>query len=141
MTREETLDLIARLAVAWARRDAQALAAEYSDDAEIASPMFGRHAGRAAIEQSYRSAFRIFPDWSFVGEEVVIDGDNAVQIFTVSATHTHEFLGLPGSGRTFQIHGALHFRFENGRIAFERRIYDFTGLLVQLGVLKAKPAS
>jgi hypothetical protein len=28
----------------------------------------------------------------------------------------------------------------DGLIASERRIYDFTGLLVQLGVLRAKPA-
>jgi len=28
----------------------------------------------------------------------------------------------------------------NGKIVHERRIYDFTGLLVQIGVLKAKPA-
>jgi hypothetical protein len=29
---------------------------------------------------------------------------------------------------------------EQGLVAHERRIYDFTGLLVQLGVLRAKPA-
>jgi hypothetical protein len=29
---------------------------------------------------------------------------------------------------------------ENGKIVRERRIFDFTGLLVQIGVLKAKPA-
>jgi hypothetical protein len=32
------------------------------------------------------------------------------------------------------------YQFENGKIVRERRIYDFTGLLVQIGVLKAKPA-
>jgi len=29
---------------------------------------------------------------------------------------------------------------KDGLIAHERRIYDFTGMLVQIGVLKAKPA-
>jgi hypothetical protein len=29
---------------------------------------------------------------------------------------------------------------DDGLIEHERRIYDFTGLLVQLGVLRAKPA-
>jgi hypothetical protein len=28
----------------------------------------------------------------------------------------------------------------DGKIQHERRVYDFTGLMVQLGVLKAKPA-
>jgi hypothetical protein len=27
----------------------------------------------------------------------------------------------------------------NGRIIRERRVYDFTGLLIQVGLLKAKP--
>jgi hypothetical protein len=35
---------------------------------------------------------------------------------------------------------AFLFSFEDDRIAYEFRIYDFTGILVQLGVLKAKPA-
>jgi hypothetical protein len=30
--------------------------------------------------------------------------------------------------------------FADGLIAHERRIYDFTGLLLQIGVLRAKPA-
>jgi hypothetical protein len=29
---------------------------------------------------------------------------------------------------------------DDGLIEHERRIYDFTGLLVQIGVLRAKPA-
>jgi hypothetical protein len=28
---------------------------------------------------------------------------------------------------------------KGGKIQHERRIYDFTGLLIQIGVLKAKP--
>jgi hypothetical protein len=31
-------------------------------------------------------------------------------------------------------------RVADGLIVHERRIYDFTGMLVQIGVLKAKPA-
>jgi hypothetical protein len=32
------------------------------------------------------------------------------------------------------------FIFADGKIAREIRVYDFAGLLLQLGVLKAKPA-
>jgi hypothetical protein len=31
------------------------------------------------------------------------------------------------------------FTMRDGRIAHERRYYDFTGLLIQIGILKAKP--
>jgi hypothetical protein len=33
----------------------------------------------------------------------------------------------------------LIFEWRDGKIAVERRLYDFTSLLLQVGVLKAKP--
>jgi hypothetical protein len=48
-------------------------------------------------------------------------------------------MGLPGSGKAFHIHGVQIFSIVNGLIAHERRIYDFTGLLIQLGVLRGRP--
>jgi len=36
--------------------------------------------------------------------------------------------------------GVFLYDLRDGRIAHERRIYDFTGLLIQAGLLKAKPA-
>jgi hypothetical protein len=32
------------------------------------------------------------------------------------------------------------FEMKDDRIAYERRYYDFTGLLIQLGILRGKPA-
>jgi len=34
---------------------------------------------------------------------------------------------------------AVFLQLQDGRIIHERRMYDFTGLLVQIGVLRAKP--
>jgi len=43
-------DLFARRAAAWAQRDPKALAATYTDDATVNSPMFPHAEGRDAIE-------------------------------------------------------------------------------------------
>ena len=58
-----------------------------------------------------------------------------------TATHEGELFGLAAT------HKRIEFRTvqmvtvdEGGLITNERRIYDFTGLLVQLGVLRARPA-
>ena len=59
--------------------------------------------------------------------------------FTVSATHVGEFMGLAGCGRRFEIQGVQLFEMREGLIARERRYYDFTGMLIQLGVLRSKP--
>jgi hypothetical protein len=47
---------------------------------------------------------------------------------------------MPPTGRRIEVAGAFIYRLHNGLIAHERRILDFTGLLVQVGVLRAKPA-
>lgn len=38
-----------------------------------------------------------------------------------------------------EIHGAILLTFRDGKIVREKRYYDSTALLVQIGVLKAKP--
>jgi hypothetical protein len=48
---------------------------------------------------------------------------------------------MPGTNRHIEFRNARLMNLDaDGLIAHERRIYDFTGLLVQLGVLRAKPA-
>jgi hypothetical protein len=44
------------------------------------------------------------------------------------------------TGRPAQLPIVFVCKVANGLITHERRIYDFTGMLVQIGVLKAKPA-
>jgi len=58
----------------------------------------------------------------------------------VRATQKGEFMGLPPTGRRFEFDCVLIYDIEDGLIVRERRIYDFTGLLIQLGVLRGKPA-
>jgi steroid delta-isomerase-like uncharacterized protein len=140
MTREELTTFAARRHAAWNRRDAGALAAGHAADGTVSSPIFGTVHGRAAIETSYRNLFAIFADWEYIADDLVIDGEKVVEMFTARATHTLEFLGIAGTGRRFQIRGVLLFRFEGGLITHEERIYDFSGMLIQIGVLKAKPA-
>ena len=132
--------LFARQAEAWKRRDPAALAEGYAADAVVSSPMFPRAEGRTAIELSFASLFRIFPDWDVTFEEPCVTGARAMQACKVRATHRGDFMGLPGSGRRIEFDCVLIFDLEDGLIKRERRIYDFTGMLIQLGVLRGKPA-
>ena len=76
----------------------------------------------------------------YVTENLLIDGNKVVQSITMTGTQRGDFCGFPPTGKGFQMRCAFLFSFEDDRIAYEFRIYDFTGILVQLGVLKAKPA-
>lgn len=140
MTRQEIEAFFAARQLAWAGRDPDGLAAGHAEDGVVDSPMFGHRQGRQAIRDSYRALFDIFPDWDYQGEDLLIDGHRVAQPFIVNATHVGTFMGHAGTNRRFRIQGARFFRMSNGLVQAERRIYDFTGLLIQIGVLKGKPA-
>ena len=124
----------------WQAANLDALVDCYAEDAQIDSPMFRTVKGRDEIEGTFQDIFRIFTDFVNRIDEIVVDseGDRAVLVVTTRATHRGEIFGFPGSGRRVENKAAYVFHFEKDRIKSETRLYDFTGLLVQLGVLRAK---
>ena len=140
MQRDEILALVKRRQAAWAARDPAALAATYAEHGTVASPMGGVLEGRAEIERIYRLWMSAFTDIVLQQDDVLIDGNRVVTISHFSGTHTGEFFGLAPGGRRVEAQVALVMTVADGLVVEERRIYDFTGLLVQVGVLKAKPA-
>lgn len=139
MSRDAIVAMFNRRQAAWSALDAAALAADYADDAVIESPMAGVHRGRAAAEHALRAIFNAFVDFKAITESLLIDGNQVAHVVRNEGTHVGEFLGLPPTGKPFHIKVVLLHELEGGKIVRERRIYDFTGLLVQIGVLKAKP--
>ena len=133
-------ELLDRRTSAWNRQDPAALAAQYSQNAVVTSPMFPRAEGRDAIEQSFAKLFRVFPEWEITFDGACVNGNRAMQLGTVRATQRGEFMGIPGSGRKVTFDCVIILDFEDGLIVRDRRIYDFTGMLMQLGVLRGKPA-
>lgn len=139
MSRQDILDLFARRSAAWAARDASALAASHAEDGVVISPTGGVLEGRAEIERIYRLWFAAFPDLVYKSDDLIIDGNRVVEIAHVSGTHSGEFFGMAPTGRRVAVVSAFFATVENGEITQERRILDFTGVLLQVGVLKAKP--
>jgi steroid delta-isomerase-like uncharacterized protein len=140
MTHDELVTFFAEQQGEWDRRDSMALSLRHAEEGTIVSPIFRTVQGRAEILESYQSLFQTFPDWHYVGLQLVVDTGHVAQEFTVDATHSGPFMGLPASGRKFTIGGVRLFEMENGLIVRERRYYDFTGLLIQIGILRGKPA-
>jgi predicted ester cyclase len=140
MTREETVAFFKRREQAYEDLDAAALAADYADNAVIESPTTGKHAGRDA-EKSLRAIFNAFLDLTMTNDEMVIDGDRVVTVHTVEGTHMQELLGIAPTGKPFSMTVAFIYELRDHKIVREQRIYDFTGMLIQIGVLKARPAS
>jgi steroid delta-isomerase-like uncharacterized protein len=140
MTRDDILDICRRWQDAFARRDLDGLAALYADDAVLESPLAGTVIGREALAQAHGGIFAAFPNLTQMFEEPLVDGHRAAIAVESSGAHTAAIMGLPPSGRPFRLRLVFLLEVRDGLIVRDRRIYDFTGLLVQVGVLKAKPA-
>jgi steroid delta-isomerase-like uncharacterized protein len=88
----------------------------------------------------HQDLFLAFADVVAEVHDVVIDTteQRAVLVMTIHATQRGELLGFPASGRTMANQMSFVFHFKNGRIISERRLYDYGGFLMQLGILKAR---
>lgn len=140
MTRDEVAALFARRQEAHARRAAIEAASFHAEEGVVESPLAGGTVtGRQAIEKTYQAFFSAFPDLTTETDALVIDGDQAAWIFTHAGTDRGEFMGLPSTGKAFRARVVFLSELRDGQITRERRIYDFTGVLVQLGLLKIKP--
>jgi steroid delta-isomerase-like uncharacterized protein len=140
MTRQDVLGLLERWRDALGRGDVDDFANLYAEQAAVESPMIGATSGRDGVINVFRAFFSAFPDASFVWETPVVDGRLVSASAVLSGTDAGGFMGLAPSGKTFRIPIVFLLEVDNGLITRDRRIYDFTGLLIQIGVLKAKPA-
>jgi steroid delta-isomerase-like uncharacterized protein len=141
MTREEITAMFKRRESAWDAHDAALLASDHASAAVVISPTGGVLEGRGDIERIYQIWFTAFPDLRFSERDLLIDGDRVALVMTVTGTHAGDFFGLPASGRPVKFNCAFVYTMNAGQIVHERRILDFTGVLVQVGVIRAKPAS
>ena len=141
MTQEDLHGIVERYVEAWTRRDPAVIAQYYASNGVAESPIYATLRGRKAIEDALRAFFTSFPDATFENDAILVDPPRVAIFTTVNATHVNEFFGMPGTNRHIEFRYArLMETNDEGLIVHERRIYDFTGLLVQIGVLRAKPA-
>ena len=141
MPNDQLAAFIVRHTAAWNRRDVGALTADHSENGIILSPMFARVEGRPQILASYTALFSAFPDWQLGYEDAICEGNRVAMPFSVKATHKGEFMGLAGTGKRCEFEGVSLFQLDGDLlIRDERRIYDFTGVLTWLGVLRVRPA-
>lgn len=140
MNREQITAMFMRRWDQWNRRDTTALVQDFSEDCVVETPLAGGSArGRKAVEDLYVTFFHAFPDARLQMDDLLIDGDRVMLVGRMSGTDTGGFMGVAPTGRSFEIALVLLDELRGDLILRERRIYDFTGMLLQVGALKAKP--
>ncbi len=84
----------------------------------------------------FRSAIS---DMEVVVEDVIAEGDRVVDRITVRGTHTGELMGVPASGKRFEIEEVHIARIADGKIVERWSHADMLGLLQQIGGIPASP--
>jgi steroid delta-isomerase-like uncharacterized protein len=139
MTRDETQQFFDRRVDAWRRHDLDGLMRAHAEDCVLESPLAGKVTGRRAIENIYRAFVTSFPDFTVENPQLFVDGDRAVQTVTFSGTNTGGFMGMAPTDKRFSFAAVLICMLRDGLIVHEKRIYDFTGFLLEIGALRARP--
>jgi predicted ester cyclase len=139
MTRSAIDDLLARHARAFASRSASTLAADHAEDGTFESPAAGHIVGRREIQKVYEYWLTAFPDLEFSWDPPVVDGERVALFWRFRGTVAGPFFGDVKPGTRIEFPGAGEYVVSANGIQHVRHVFDFTGALVNAGVLKVKP--
>ncbi len=89
--------------------------------------------GRDGLKDAIERVKSGISDPKMTIEDVIAEGDLVAVRLTSSATHTGEFMGMPATGKTYEM-GEIHiFRLRDGQVAEHWHQADFMGMMKQLG--------
>jgi steroid delta-isomerase-like uncharacterized protein len=90
----------------------------------------GKEAPRALMTMM-RTAF---PDFRATVEEMLEDGDKVITRARFSGTHQGEFMGIPATGKRFDIAVIDIVEFRGGKGTAHWGVMDMAGMMQQLGI-------
>ena len=100
-------------------------------------PFPGQGNGRADLKDRAATLLGAFAPMTFAIEDVIAEGDRVVVRWRCAGTHSGEFLGIPPTGRSYEIGGIDVHRVADGRLAEHWHVVDQLSQLQQLGLLPA----
>jgi steroid delta-isomerase-like uncharacterized protein len=101
------------------------------DEADPSGKIIGTQGARADVIGFTTG----FPDLRVTPDQLLTEGDRVVGRFTVTGTHTGEFMGIPPTGKGVSVTAIQVFRIANGKIQEAWLQIDRLGMLQQLGVI------
>ena len=87
--------------------------------------------GIEAFKQFVTAIHSTFPDINFTVDDLFAEGDKAAVRWTMSGTHTNEFMGIAATGKRFEVPGTSIARFSGGKMGEIWLYWDRLGMLEQ----------
>jgi len=113
--------------------------------AELLSEDFVEHEVSPGLEPTKAGVLQFFtmyragfPDLKMEPERMFVDGDTVASYFRATGTHSGEFMGIPPTGKSIDVHGVDIVRFGDDGVGREHwGVFDVMGMMQQLGVVPA----
>ena len=135
-TPEETLRLVRDLLEAWNAHDLERIRTFYAPEYEgVDVGQAEPQRGPQGVSRMVKSYLQTFPDLRFVEEDVVVQGNRAVLVWTAHGKHGGELMRIPPTGRNIAVRGASVLTVEGGKVTRGLYIWDVAGLLRSIGLL------
>jgi steroid delta-isomerase-like uncharacterized protein len=90
--------------------------------------------GLEGMKQQHAMINAAFPDMQVKLEDIVAEGDKVACLWTATATHKGEFMGMPATGKRVTMRSIHIDRVADGKIAQTWGLSDALGLTQQLGM-------
>jgi steroid delta-isomerase-like uncharacterized protein len=97
--------------------------------------------GRDSLKAIIGGARGSLPDMEITVHDLVAEGSKVVTRYSMTATHRHEFMGAPATGKQLATTGVAIFRLTGGRIVEIWNFLDTLGLMQQLGLIATPEAA
>ena len=95
----------------------------------------GAPPGKEGVKQFFARFQGAFPDLRMEPHEMLAEGDLVCARITMSGTHKGEFMGLPPTGKRFEIEGIDIIRVRDGLVTEHWGVTDALALMQQLGAI------
>ncbi len=91
---------------------------------------------RAGVIEWLKTMRQAFPDIHFEADEIGVDGNTAWVRSTTTGTHRGDFMGVPPTGKSFQVEGLDEVRFNQNQMTEHWGQIDAMGMMQQLGMMQ-----
>jgi len=134
--RRQLLALRDDIIAAWNRHDVDAIVDHVAEDVIVRDIALGRPLlGRSALKEAVEAYIAAFPDLHIEITSSTLDGERIVQEWTVTATHSGEFMGIEPTGRWTETYGATVSTYDDDGMVIEASMYwNPLAMLRQLGL-------
>ena len=119
----------------WNQGDMDAIQELYAADVVLHGAPPGLPPGAEGVKLVIRGLRAAFPDLHFNSDDLIVEGDKAVNRWSMVGTHKGEYMGIPPTGKQVAYAGISIVRIADAKIAEIWNAADQLGLMQQLGAV------